>query len=105
MVLRESKYGLFYGCQTFPKCKATHGAHPNGEPLGVPADAETKKARISVHEAFDELWKSGEMSRGDAYTWMQEAMELEEDEAHIGMFTKSQCEDLELLVLEYEKES
>ena len=105
MVLRDSKYGLFYGCSGFPKCKASHGAHKKtGQPLGTPADGPTKKARIRAHDSFDQLWKGKHMGRGDAYVWMQEAMEMTEDEAHIGKFTIDHCDRLELLVDEYLEE-
>lgn len=43
----------YYRCFKYPECKGTHGAHPNGAPLGFPADARTKKLRISVHELLD----------------------------------------------------
>lgn len=46
MLLRESRFGKFYGCTRFPECRGTHGAHPDGRPLGVPANAETKEARV-----------------------------------------------------------
>lgn len=101
MVLRTSRYGLFYGCVEYPRCKATHGAHKDGRPLGTPADAATKKARIRAHDAFDRIWKGGHMSRSDAYAWMQEAMDLSEEDAHIGKFTIDQCDQLELLAEEY----
>lgn len=99
MVLRETKRFTykngtprkFYGCSQWPKCAATHGAHPSGEPLGVPADAKTKRLRIEAHQAFDQLWKSGMMSRDKAYRVMQKVMGMTEDEAHIGRFTKDQC--------------
>ena len=105
MVLRDSKYGLFYGCSDFPRCKASHGAHKKtGQPLGTPADGPTKKARIRAHDAFDQLWKGKHMDRGDAYMWMQEAMEMPADDAHIGKFTTEQCDQLELLVDEYLEE-
>ena len=94
MLLRSSKFGLFYGCSAYPQCKATHGAHKNGEPLGIPADKLTKQARIEAHDAFDQLWKGRYMTRDEAYEWMQEAMEMSEDEAHIGRFDGDQCEDL-----------
>lgn len=35
MTLRNSRYGFFYGCSRFPDCRATHGAHPDGQPLGL----------------------------------------------------------------------
>lgn len=101
MVLRNSKFGLFYGCSAFPQCRATHGAYPDGRPLGTPADKETKKARIRAHDCFDQLWKKGHMSRGDAYAWMREAMELTAEEAHIGRFDVDKCDRLELLVDAY----
>lgn len=97
MVLRYSKRfdRLFYGCGRWPECNATHGAHPDGEPLGIPANQETKNARIRAHAAFDGLWKGTRlMRRAQAYSWMQEAMEMTPDEAHIGRFTKEECERL-----------
>jgi len=91
MALKESRYGKFWGCTRYPVCKGTHGAHPDGRPLGTPANKETKEARIKAHAAFDTLWKSGEMIRTAAYQWMCKAMELSKDEAHIGKFSKEQC--------------
>lgn len=105
MVLRSSKYGLFYGCSEYPKCKAAHGAHKKtGKPLGTPADKKTKQARIRAHDSFDQLWKGKHMDRSEAYVWMQEAMEMTEDEAHIGKFNEEHCDKLEVLVDEYLEE-
>lgn len=101
MVLRNSKFGLFYGCIEYPSCRATHGAHKDGRPLGVPAKAETKQARIQAHAVFDQLWRRQHMSRGGAYRWMQRAMGLSKEEAHIGKFTMDQCEALVRLVNAY----
>lgn len=103
--LRASKYGVFYGCSTFPKCRSAHGAHPNGEPLGIPATREVKDARISAHAAFDQLWEDGDMTRGQAYRWLRESMDLSEDEAHIGRFDLKQCRELEDLVADYLREN
>lgn len=91
MTLRSSQYGLFYGCSMFPQCRATHGAHPWGAPLGVPAKRDVKLARIQAHVAFDRLWKSGRLQRSDAYRWLQSQLGLAEGEAHIGRFDKDTC--------------
>lgn len=120
MVLRESKKftypdgkpRMFWGCSTFPKCNATHGAHPDGQPLGKPADELTKAERIVAHAAFDTLWKDawklscyGESDFNDpdvqktieraarrrAYHWLREQMNLSKDECHIGNFDIEQC--------------
>ncbi len=101
MVFREvSKFGPFYGCPRFPECKASHGAHPDGAPLGVPANKATKDARVEAHSWFDKLWKgqSGLMNRRAAYSWMQQAMGMTPEQAHIGHFDIPTCTRLVELV-------
>jgi hypothetical protein len=92
MILRHSKYGQFYGCSQFPECRSTHGAHADGQPLGVPANEETKKARIIAHNYFDILWQYGTLGRSQAYQLLRNVMEFGREEAHIGKFTKEQCQ-------------
>lgn len=99
MVLRNSRYGLFYGCSAYPRCAEKHGAHPDGRPLGVPADFKTRQAHIRAHAAFDQLWQgnarvSRSKARKRAYHWLMRTMSLTWDEAHIGRFTIDQCEKL-----------
>lgn len=96
MVLRASKYGVFYGCSRYPDCKGSHGAHPDGKPMGTPATASVRAARIKAHDAFDRLWKpmQSRMTRTDAYLWMQSALGLSSKEAHIAFFNQAQCEVL-----------
>jgi ssDNA-binding Zn-finger/Zn-ribbon topoisomerase 1 len=96
MVLRDSRFGKFYGCVRYPACDATHGAHPDGEPLGVPANKETKQARMDAHEAFDQLWKGAskagrKSARGNAYRWLREQLGLTKEQCHIGRFDKAMC--------------
>jgi ssDNA-binding Zn-finger/Zn-ribbon topoisomerase 1 len=111
MKLKDSRYGLFYGCVNFPACRATHGAHPDGRPLGIPATKEVKLARIEAHAAFDLLWRrdihgrGGGMRRKDAYQWLRSAMELPADECHIGLFDLSQCQRVVQLVAHYMEKS
>jgi ssDNA-binding Zn-finger/Zn-ribbon topoisomerase 1 len=45
LVLKLGRYGRFYGCQKYPTCKGTVHADENGEPLGYPADRETRRSR------------------------------------------------------------
>lgn len=99
MVLRPSKYGQFYGCSTFPACRGTHGAHPDGRPLGKPATLETKRARMEAHQQFDKLWQDPSVPLGvvkfrrtRAYAWLAAQLKLTADECHIGQFDKAMCE-------------
>ena len=99
MRLKEGHYGLFYGCTAWQKtgCKGSHGARPNGEPLGIPADDRTKKMRMAAHNALDPLWNSPEPvfeSRARAYHWMQTVLSMNSDEAHIGRFGIDECKQL-----------
>jgi len=97
MTLRESRYGLFYGCSKWPECRGSHGAHPDGTPLGTPADIRTKKLRMVAHNAFDPLWRGDHAifdSRGKAYLWMQDVMGMGQHEAHISRFDREDCKKL-----------
>lgn len=97
MVLRNSKYGLFYGCTKFPSCRGTHTAHQNsGKPMGTPADAETKEWRMIAHDKFDKLWQGIEEKgiRKKAYRLMQVLMNMTAGQAHISKFDVKQCQEL-----------
>jgi ssDNA-binding Zn-finger/Zn-ribbon topoisomerase 1 len=96
---RDGTPRLFYACCRYPKCRATHGAHPDGRPLGFPANAETKQARIKAHELFDQLWEDGKMNRHEAYAWLAEKMNAAE--VHIGNMDKTECETVIKICSEY----
>jgi hypothetical protein len=81
----------FWACPRYPACRSTCGAHPDGRPSSTPADEATRLARVRAHAAFDELWMSGAMSRTAAYRWMQRAMDLTVEAAHIGRMDAAQC--------------
>jgi len=82
----------FWSCSTWPKCNGIHGAHPDGRPLGVPGDAETKKARQRAHAAFDALWKDHVWSKGQGYAWLRGKLGLTRATCHIAMFDIETCE-------------
>lgn len=48
---------------------------------------------MKAHKVFDLLWSRHPalMDRHGAYYWMQVAMEMSSEEAHIGRFSKEQC--------------
>jgi ssDNA-binding Zn-finger/Zn-ribbon topoisomerase 1 len=98
MVLRRSAMGPFWGCTRWPACPGKHGAHPDGRPKGVPGDAATRAARIRAHEAFDPLWKGGELTRRQAYSWLAKAMG--KSPIHIGELGAEDCERVVVLCAE-----
>jgi hypothetical protein len=79
----------FYSCQP---CGAWVGCHPGTvKPLGRLANAELRKAKMHVHAVFDPLWKSGAMSRSEAYRRLSDALGLPASETHVGMFDVETC--------------
>jgi ssDNA-binding Zn-finger/Zn-ribbon topoisomerase 1 len=94
--LKTSRYGQFYGCSNYPRCRGSHGAHPDGEPFGVPADKLTRVARQRAHHYLDRLWRPDSphkvfRNRDDAYFWMAINMAIHPDDAHIAKFNTEQC--------------
>lgn len=85
----------FWGCSRFPDCKGIHGAHPNGAPLGVPGNKETKLARQAAHIEFDQLIKERFTGRDGAYKWLGLMLGMPESEikekCHIGRFDIAMC--------------
>ncbi len=81
-----------YLCDRYPKCDAYVYAHPKTKkPMGTLANGDLRNHRILAHRAFDQLWKSGIMSRTDAYHWMRKQLGLPADQAHIAMFGEYMC--------------
>ena len=79
MVQRGGQYGLWWGCSRYPECDSKVGAHPDGRPLGTPANSELRLWRKAAHTIFDPLWKVHakynpwpEMTRSQAYAWLEE---------------------------------
>ena len=76
-------------------CKAYVGCHPGTvTPLGRLADADLRQAKMAAHDAFDPLWRSGRMRRGEAYAWLAAALGIPVPECHVGMFDLARCADV-----------
>ena len=89
----------FFLCE----CGRYVGAHPNGQPKGTPADAETRAARMLAHEAFDPLWQRGPFkSRGAAYRWLAERMG--KDVVHIAEMDAAEARRVVTAVAEFHEE-
>jgi hypothetical protein len=87
----------YWVCST---CKARVGCHPGTtKPLGTPADSSTRAARARAHSALDPLWRSGWMTRSDAYAWAGKTLDVHP--FHVGTLNREQCEDLVLACLRF----
>ncbi|MDE2467961.1 MAG: hypothetical protein KGL35_04280 [Bradyrhizobium sp.] len=82
----------FWHCRP---CKAWVGCHANSPahaPLGRLANAELRVAKQAAHAAFDPLWKSGRMTRLEAYRKLAECLGLDTKQTHIGRFDVELCQ-------------
>ena len=60
-------------------------------PLGRLANSPLRRAKSEAHKAFDPIWRTGPMSRREAYQWLAVQMGLPYDRTHIGEFDEKQC--------------
>lgn len=93
----------FWQCSRAPRCAGVHGAHPDGSPMGIPADRETNRARFEAHAAFDRLWRDRIFeTRDDAYAWLRGVMGLSADAAHFAKFDAGACKKATRFCQEFE---
>ncbi len=84
----EGEY--IYQCQN---CNARVGCHKGtARPLGNVANEVLRLKRMEAHRVFDALWKSGHMTRTEAYRWLAAQLHLPEGRTHIGGFEMDQCQ-------------
>lgn len=101
---RPDLFGLKFWC--CDPCGAYVGCHKQGAwlyvagkkvvsdgtlPLGRLANAELRRAKSAAHAAFDPLWKSGQMKRREAYSWLAKQLGISFDDCHIGMLDVDGC--------------
>lgn len=92
-IYREnSKGAMLYVCSRYPECNAYVRAHPGSkQPMGSLADPELRTLRRRAHYYFDQLHKSGRMSRADAYRWLADKIRTPLKDAHIGNLREYYC--------------
>lgn len=86
-------------------CDARVGCHAHGDgrqPLGRMANAALRAEKQKAHRSFDPLWKSGEMSRSDAYSWLAHKLGITKKECHIGLFDIDMCRKVVVVCQQYE---
>lgn len=77
-------------------CWAYVGTHPDGRPLGTPANRELRRARQLLHvRQVDPLWlnQPEKNARTMVYAFLAERLGLTADECHVGCFDLERCRD------------
>jgi len=106
MPLLYGTHGWYYRCARFPFCNCRHSAHQMGvragQPLGRPADDETRAERVRAHKLFDSVWyhenpKISCRLRTQSYAWLAKRLGLTKDDCHIGLFDLKTCRKVKRL--------
>ncbi len=102
-VLREASYVYgdnaeskhLYVCQHYPECNSYVSVHDGTLiPRGTLANGDLRHKRIEAHHIFDRIWKSGILTKKNAYRWIQDKFQMTEQQAHIGYFSEYMCDQL-----------
>ena len=90
-----SDYGKIWLCDNYPECDVFVGAHKHDDkPKGTLANRQLRQWRKNAHTVFDPLWKSGKMSRSQAYKWLAQELGLPAKQTHIAMFDVDICQQV-----------
>ena len=97
--LPKLKHLVIYECKG---CDARVGCHKGtSRPLGRLANEELRNAKSFAHNCFDDIWKCGHMSRGNAYAWLARNLGIKKADCHIGMFDVEMCKKAASISSEY----
>lgn len=88
-------YGRSFGWLWLCNCKVGNsyvGCHAGTKrPVGTLADTQTRAMRKRANAAFDPIWRTGRMTRREAYMWLAHELGLSAEQAHIAMSDAAQC--------------
>lgn len=92
LVLREGKFGKFYGCRSYPSCTGKMNLKVAEAQSNV--DVSTQTMRVKAGKELTALTQSRGWSNLQASRWMREIMGLNWDEAKVNLLSSKQCEIL-----------
>lgn len=91
----NSRNTMLYVCSHYPKCDVYVRTHTGTNiPVGTMADRKLRALRKEAHYYFDQLHKSGCMTRTSAYQWLADFIGAPVSEAHIGYLGEYYCRQI-----------
>lgn len=89
----NSRGTMLYVCSRYPECDAYVRVHQGTNvPVGTMANRRLRELRKQAHHEFDKLYKSGVMSKQEAYYWLAYMISAPLSLAHIGYLGEYYCE-------------
>ena len=88
----NSRGTMLYVCAHYPQCDAYVRAHAGTRiPVGSMANHELRQLRKTAHDCFDKLYKTGIMTKQEAYQWLADIICAPLSQAHIGYLGEYYC--------------
>lgn len=82
-----------YVCKNYPQCDSYVRVHAGTNiPAGTMANRRLRALRAEAHRYFDRLYKSGYMTKDDAYHWLAGILDAPLSQAHIGYLGEYYCQ-------------
>ena len=93
-IYKDNSQGvMLYVCSHYPECDTYVRAKKGTRiPVGSMADRKLRCLRKTAHDSFDQLHRSGLMSKQDAYRWLAGVIGAPMSEAHIGYLGEYYCQ-------------
>ena len=86
---------MLYVCSNYPHCDAYVRTHPGTNiPVGTLANRKLRMLRNEAHHQFDQLYRSGSMSKQDAYLRLADLLQMPLSKAHIGYLGEYYCNEV-----------
>src|SRR4030067_3347967 len=78
----------YYQCIDWPRCRGNHGAHPNGQPVGIPAEKGVRQISTYAPILREEIWDYNDRDqRDEMYVWLA----TNASKQHIGDMNEDEC--------------
>lgn len=93
-IYQDNRRGTWlYVCRNYPQCDSYVRVHSGTDiPVGTMADRKLRALRAEAHRYFDQLYKSGYMSKQEAYGWLAGIISAPLSQAHIGYLGEYYCQ-------------
>lgn len=97
--LADRRFWYCAACQAWTSChlpadkSGRRGRGDGTVPMGRLADADLRRWRQSFHAVFDPIWKTGTLTRDEAYAHVAAELRIGAQQCHSSLFTLEQCRE------------
>lgn len=97
LVQTQGAYKTYYCCPWMPECDIQANYSYDTKQFYI-TNAEERRYRVLAHAAFDAIWKSGMLTRSQAYRMLRDHLKIGKRQCHIAQFDIEQCKEVMALI-------